>query len=226
MSHELRTPLNAIIGFTDLLLRELPGPLNPEQRTQLGLVKESGSQLLGLVNGVLDLARIEAGHGAITLGPVDLGAAVRGIVAPMGAIAEEQGVELSCACPDGPMILSDSDKLGQIVRNLVSNAVKFTDAGGSVSVSVSRSVEEAVITVADTGIGIAPEHLPRLTERFYRVDRARSRDRGGTGLGLAIVNHVAQRHEARLFIDSAPGKGSEFRLRFPSGRWREGEAVK
>lgn len=123
--------------------------------------------------------------------------------------------------PQPREILGVRTELESALGNLALNAVRYTPAPGRVVIGM-RDLEngECELFVRDTGIGIAPEHVPRLTERFYRVDRARSRDRGGTGLGLAIVNHVAQRHEARLLIDSAPGQGSEFRLRFPPGRWR------
>ena len=215
MSHELRTPLNAIIGFTDLLLRELPGPVTMEQRTQLGMVKESSIQLLALVENVLDLARIETGHGVVALVEVDLGSRIRATVASMEPIAEARGIHLRCECPEGVLVETDADKVGQIVRNLVSNAIKFTDAGGTVGIAVTRDAIETRVVVSDTGIGIAPGDQPRIFEAFQQVDSADRARPSGTGLGLAICRELCDLLGYRLTLVSTLGKGSTFTLHMP-----------
>lgn len=216
MSHELRTPLNAIIGFTDLLLRELPGPVTEEQRRQLEMVKQSSTELLGLVDNVLDLARIEAGHGAVVDTEFALAERVCGIVDSMAALAEVRGVGLSCSGDETLWVRSDADKLGQIVRNLVSNAIKFTDHGGSVDVRVAERGDDIVIEVADTGIGIPPEHHDRVFEAFAQVetgDRVRPQ---GTGLGLAISRELCALLGCQLEMDSVPEEGSTFTVVVPA----------
>lgn len=215
MSHELRTPLNSIIGFTDLLLARLPGPLTDEQVTQLGMVKESSSELLALVTDVLDLARVESGHTTVAIGRVDLGTRVSRLVHSMSALARTRGVDIECRCEQGPEVTSDPDKVSQIVRNLVANAIKFTDRGGSVTVEVGRTGAHAFVRVTDTGIGIAEEDLERIFEAFQQVesaDRARPR---GTGLGLTISRQLCDLLGCDITVASSPGEGSVFTLLVP-----------
>jgi signal transduction histidine kinase len=216
MSHELRTPLNSIIGFTDLLLRELPGPVTYEQRIQLGMVKESSAQLLGLVDDVLELARVESGHGVVTLSEVELGARICALIASMSALAEVRGVRLACDHPDDVVVMTDTDKLGQIVRNLVSNAIKFTDRDGSVTVGVAARGDAVAVAVADTGIGIAPEDQERIFEAFQQVDSTDRARPQGTGLGLAICRELSDLLGYRMTVESTPGEGSTFTLLIPS----------
>ena len=225
VSHELRTPLTIVRGYVETAL-DAPTPLPPPLAGYLEQVHAQAVRMQRLVEDLLTLAQLEG-----TQPPpakwVDVGELLETAAAQARGVAPE-GLTVEVDFPPQPgAILGVRTELESALGNLALNAVRYTPAPGRVVIG-ARAAEngEGELFVRDTGIGIAPEHLPRLTERFYRVDRARSRDRGGTGLGLAIVNHVAQRHEARLLIDSAPGKGSEFRLRFPSGRWREGEAVK
>ncbi|MDO8880489.1 MAG: ATP-binding protein [Coriobacteriia bacterium] len=215
MSHELRTPLNSIIGFTDLLLRELPGPVTYEQRIQLGMVKESSAQLLGLVDDVLELARVESGHGVVTLSEIELGARICALIASMSALAEVRGVRLACDHPDDVVVMTDTDKLGQIVRNLVSNAIKFTDREGSVTVSVVARADAVAIAVADTGIGVAPEDQERIFEAFQQVDSTDRARPQGTGLGLAICRELSELLGYRMIVESTPGEGSTFTLLIP-----------
>ena len=219
VSHELRTPLNAIIGFTALLLQELPGPVNEEQRRQLGMVSDSGQQLLSLVNDVLDLARIEAGHSPVELAAFDLGSHIRAVVAPLSTVAEGRDVRLVCACEDGPAVMGDADKLGQIVRNLVSNAIKFTGPGGLVRVGVARDEDGAVVEVVDTGIGISLADQERIFEAFVQVDSHDHFKPPGTGLGLAICRELCEMLDLGLTVTSAPGEGSTFRVRVPPDRF-------
>ncbi len=215
VSHELRTPLNAIIGFTQILLQELPGPLTEEQRTQLSMVEDSSLHLLVLVNEVLDLARIEAGHGAVTLSTFDLGTRVAGLIAPMSALAESRCVRLTCDCEFEVEVRTDADKLGHIVRNLVANGIKFTDPSGFVAVTTGGDDREAFVRVADTGIGIASEHQQRIFEPFQRVDDPDRGPREGTGLGLSLCRELAGLLGGRIELESEPGVGSTFTLRIP-----------
>jgi signal transduction histidine kinase len=219
VSHELRTPLNAIIGFTALLLQELPGPVNEEQRRQLGMVSDSGQQLLSLVNDVLDLARIEAGHSPVELAAFDLGSHIRAVVAPLSTVADGRSVRLECVCADGPALMSDADKLGQIVRNLVSNAIKFTGPGGSVRVGVARDGDGAVVEVIDTGIGISLADQERIFEAFVQVDSPDHSKPPGAGLGLAICRELCDLLGLRLTVASALGEGSTFRVHVPAGQF-------
>ena len=217
MSHELRTPLNSIIGFTDLLLREMAGPVTYEQRKQLGMVKESSAQLLGLVDDILDLARIEAGHSAVVLTPTDLCAHARAVVDSMSAIAAGKGVDLTWKCSGNVTIETDPDKLGQILRNLISNALKFTNPGGSVRVSVSADGEGHRLTVADTGIGIDPADQETIFEAFRQIQPADRAKPQGTGLGLAICRELCDLLGYRIGVESVPGDGSAFWVLIPVG---------
>jgi PAS domain S-box-containing protein len=215
MSHELRTPLNSIIGFTDVLLAGLSGPLTDEQRTQLAMVKESSTELLAMVSDVLDLARIEGGHAAVNLQTFDFGEHIGRLLDSMSALARSRGLTLTCECPPGPEVTSDPDKIGQVVRNLVANAIKFTDRGGAVTVRSPRAGGHAGGVVADTGIGIAPEDQERIFEAFQQVvskDRAKPE---GTGLGLAISRELCTLLGCDLSVVSAVGEGSVFTLRVP-----------
>jgi signal transduction histidine kinase len=217
MSHELRTPLNSIIGFTDIILSGLSGPLSEEQRTQLGMVKESSAELLSLVTDVLDLSRIEQGHSPVNIAPVDVGAHVGRLVESMRALARARGITLVWDCPSVSEVTTDPDKLGQIVRNLVANAIKFTDRGGTVTVRTTLEESCAVVTVSDTGIGIAEADLGRIFEAFQQVespDRARPQ---GTGLGLAISRQLCGLLGCDLTVQSTVGHGSTFTLRIPLG---------
>ncbi|HAL29601.1 MAG TPA: hypothetical protein DCP20_02650 [Coriobacteriia bacterium] len=213
MSHEFRTPLNSILGFTDVLLQGLPGALNQEQRRQLDFVRQSGEQLLGLVDNALDLARIESGRSGITLASVDLGTTVRKVVAPMDVIAAERFIGLDCVCDEGLRVTTDADKLGQVVRNLVTNAIKFTDPGGTVTVSVSGDSDGATVRVTDTGVGIAPEDQKRIFEPFEQVDLGGTAH--GTGLGLAICRELCHLLGYEITLESAVGQGSRFSIHVP-----------
>jgi len=225
VSHELRTPLTIVRGYVETVL-DAPTPLPSPLSGYLEQVHAQAVRMQRLVEDLLTLAQLEG-----TQPPparwVEVAELLETAATQARSVAPD-GLTVEVSPPPKPReILGVRTELESALGNLALNAVRYTPAPGRVVIGM-RDVEngECELFVRDTGIGIAPEHLPRLTERFYRVDRARSRDRGGTGLGLAIVNHVAQRHEARLLVDSTPGQGSEFRLRFPSGRWRDGEAIK
>jgi len=216
VSHELRTPLTAIKGSAETLL---DSALDSPQyaRHFVEMIERHTQRLQRLVEDLLDLARIESGEAAPQkedFSTADLSDAVFSTVSELAA---GKGVELTRELPSPPpMLRADRRQVEQAVLNLLDNAVKYTDAGGKVVFGVRQAGASVVISVSDNGPGIAAEHLPRLFERFYRVDKNRSREQGGTGLGLAIVKHVAQAHGGRVEVDSRPGQGSTFRLVLPA----------
>jgi two-component system, OmpR family, phosphate regulon sensor histidine kinase PhoR len=217
VSHELRTPLTAIHGYLETLLG---GALDePEHaRRFLEIVFRHTERLGRLLDDLRDLSDIELGRVHLQLGPVAVEDVVESVLAIMRPRAQTRGVTLTSALPsDLPDVSADHDRLEQVLINLVDNAVKYTDAGGRVTVSARRADALVEIAVADTGVGIPPADLPRITERFYRVDRARSRELGGTGLGLAIVKHLVIAHGGELTIGSEPGRGTTVRVSLPIG---------
>jgi signal transduction histidine kinase len=216
MSHELRTPLNSILGFTDVVLEGLSGPLTDEQRRHLGIVRDASVHLLGLINEVLDLSRIEAGQLRVEIGTVDLPELLRRRVQGFEAEAARKGLALS-ATIDGVVggILSDAQRVSQIVDNLLSNAVKFTEAG-SVSLAARLAGDRVEVDVRDTGPGIGPEDLPLLFKPFFTHPAgARGRAHEGVGLGLPISRHLAEALGGTIRVASTPGHGSTFTLTLP-----------
>ena len=216
VSHELRTPLTAIHGYLETLLG---GDLAEREQARrfLEIVFRHTERLGRLLDDLTDLSNIELGRVQLQLGPAAVGDVVGSVLEIMSRRAEARGVTLTAALAAGlPEVTADHDRLEQILINLVDNAVKYTEAGGRVTVS-ARTIDAALveIAVADTGVGIPPADLPRITERFYRVDRARSRELGGTGLGLAIVKHLVIAHGGELTIESEPGRGTTIRFTLP-----------
>ena len=214
VSHELRTPLTAIQGYLETLLT---GALEEQENARrfLEIVFRHTERLGRLLNDLTDLSNIELGRVSLKLAPTRLDEAVDAVLAIMGAKAKSGQVALRSQLPrDLPPVLADRDRLVQILINLVDNAVKYTPEGGRVTVRVQEPAGGWIeVDVVDTGIGIPPADLPRITERFYRVDKARSRELGGTGLGLAIVKHLVFAHGAQLRIESEPGRGTTVRVR-------------
>ncbi len=218
VSHEIRTPLTVLAGFVETL-QTLPLDEAARQHV-LALMQTQTDRMQSLVADLLTLARLEGSprpdpdrwHGlAALLGQV--------IVDARALSAGQHQINLSCA-PDVE-VAGDRNELISAAGNLVTNAVRYTPKGGRVDVRFDITASGiGMLEVADTGIGIARDHIPRLTERFYRVDGSRSRETGGTGLGLAIVKHVAQRHGGEISVESEVGKGSRFRLSLPSARVR------
>jgi len=210
VSHELRTPLSSLIGF----IETLQGPAHddaPARTRFLGIMHEQAARMARIVADLLSLSRIEMNEHSPPTGRVELAGLVGGVADALHMKAGQKGVRLDLALtPDLPAVTGDGDELAQVFQNLLDNAIKYANPGTTVRVTAQRSGQQVAITVADQGEGIAREHLPRLTERFYRVDTARSRDLGGTGLGLAIVKHIVNRHRGRLGIESTPGIGSKF----------------
>jgi two-component system phosphate regulon sensor histidine kinase PhoR len=227
VSHEIRTPLTVMSGFVETLLTlDLTAQ---EQRQYLGLMSQQAQRMQGLVEDLLTLSRLEGSPMPSVLNALPLKALVQACQQEAKGLSQTltQGAEphvIAFEVPpmfDEAVLLGESRELQSALSNLVSNAVRYTPAGGQIHVSVSKGADASLVfEVSDTGAGIAAEHLPRLTERFYRVDRSRSRESGGTGLGLAIVKHVMQRHGGILSISSEVGQGSCFKLIFPATRWR------
>jgi two-component system phosphate regulon sensor histidine kinase PhoR len=212
VSHELRTPLTAMQGYLETLLA---GALEePEHaRKFLEIVFRHTERLGRLVNDLTDLSNIELGKVALRLEPVRVDEVMDSVLAIIRPRAESGQVALAVDLPrELPAVRADRDRLAQILINLVDNAVKYTPAGGRAMVSARAAPGTVEIAVTDTGVGIPPADLPRITERFYRVDRARSRELGGTGLGLAIVKHLVIAHGGELRIESEPGRGTTVRF--------------
>jgi len=218
MSHELRTPLNAVIGFTGTLLMELPGPLTQEQERQLQIVQSSARHLLSLINDILDLAKIESGKADLHVEPIALAPIVSEVATTLRPLAEEKGLELTVALPPGDVdVRSDGRAIRQILINLTSNAVKYTERG-SVRIELARDgASGAAVRVVDTGVGIRSEDLPRLFAAFEQLDTTNTRRVEGAGLGLHLSRRLADLLGASIRIQSERGTGSTFTLVLPAG---------
>lgn len=216
MSHELRTPLNAIAGYVDLILAGVHGPVADAQREALERVKRSQRALLGLINDVLNFARLDAGHVELDISDVpvrDILADVEPLVVPQ---LEEKGLEYGFSCENGALVRADQDKTQQILLNLISNAIKFTDRGGSVTVHCEGDAKTVQFAVTDTGAGIAPEKQNAIFEPFVQLDRTLKSGHQGIGLGLAISRDLALQMNGKLSVESEVGKGCRFVLTLPA----------
>ena len=221
VSHELRTPLASLIGFIETLTRL--GGDDPATRTRfLGIMREQALRMSRLIDDLLSLSRIELHAHVAPTTPIDLAPLASHIVDSLQPLALDRGVEIVLEQAASPCtVLGDRDELLRLLENLIENAVKYGERGKRVEVTLGRipagggGAAQVELRVRDYGPGIAPEHLPRLTERFYRVDIAESRAKGGTGLGLAIVKHIVARHRGRLAIESELGQGASFRVLLP-----------
>ena len=215
LSHELRTPLNAIIGFSDLLLQGLAGPLVDEQMNQIEIINRSGRTLLSLISDLLDISRIEAGKLVLEMQPVSLPQVVeqQWQSVEIQAHAKRLSIELRPG-PADAMVQADPQRLRQIVGNLLSNAIKYTDQG-TVSVECTVGESNATVWVRDTGIGIPDDHRTLLFQPFHRATCARSRTREGTGLGLAICDRLLREMGGEIGYESALGAGSLFWFTLP-----------
>lgn len=216
VSHEMRTPLTVMMGFLETVQTLDLDPAKKEEYLDLMMVQ--GKRMKSLVEDLLTLANLEANAQPAIQSNVSMQAILAMLKNEADALSGNKHV-ISIENHLQNALLGDERELISAFSNLVSNAVRYTPEGGNIKV-IWRDTDDggAEFVVHDSGPGIAPEHLPRLTERFYRVDRSRSRETGGTGLGLAIVKHVATRHQAQLLIESTPGEGSIFKIRFPSDR--------
>jgi len=214
VSHELRTPLTSILAFVETLE---DGAINDEENNQrfLGVIRKNAQRMHHLIDDILELSFIESG--GITLNPklVNLYALTEEVFTNLSGKAKEFCIKLKNEVPKKTFVFADSVRLDQMLTNLVDNAVKFNTKMGSVIVGFAQKDEKNIISVTDTGEGISAEHLQRIFERFYRTDRARSREIGGTGLGLAIVKHLARLHGGEVSVNSALRKGSTFSIELP-----------
>lgn len=222
MSHELRTPLNAVIGFSEILKSQALGPLgNPRYAEYATDIHDSGSHLLSLINDVLDFSKAEAGRLDLREEPLDLGEVLGDCLRLVAPGAREAGIALTSTLPDAvPAVVGDARRLKQIALNLLSNALKFTPAGGTVRVSMSVDAGGAAFSVADTGIGMTAVQIPIALEPFGQVDSSFSRRHEGTGLGLPLCRRFAEAHGGSLTIESALGEGTVVTVQLPAERVR------
>lgn len=217
VSHELKTPITSVKGAAETL-RELADDLSPDARRFVEMLVRQADRLHAIVEDLLTLSRIEQAEeaGVIPLEPRAVQEVIDAAVKDCARRAEQRGVRVERACPSELTVHANASLLEQAVVNLVDNAIKYSEPGQVVRVEAQQEGAEVVIRVVDQGCGIPREHLPRLFERFYRVDKARSRKLGGTGLGLAIVKHIAQAHGGTVSVESEPGKGSTFTIHLPA----------
>jgi PAS domain S-box-containing protein len=220
MSHELRTPLNSVIGFADMLRTQMLGPVGNRKYIEYAAdIIASGTHLLEVINDILDLSKIEAGELTIDDNVIDLGSLVDNCVRMIRPRAARARIRLAVDVPNAPIALrADSLRIKQILLNLLSNAVKFTPADGTVAVRAGLEDGAVVLAVHDTGIGIAPEDIPRILEPFAQVESSLTRGHEGTGLGLTLVKRLTEKHGGTLAITSAPGEGTTVTVRFPLER--------
>lgn len=219
VSHELRTPLNSIIGFAKLLLKQKIGPLNPVQQTDVSLIYDSAQHLLGLVNDILDLSKIEAGKIRLDLDWVSVEEIVVGVMASTYILIEGKPIELREEIePNLPKVYVDRSRIRQIVINILSNAAKFTDAG-CITMRIRQITKNdqhfVCFSVKDTGIGIAPEDMDKVFEAFRQIDSSIARRAEGTGLGMPISYRLVTLHGGELWVESQVGQGSIFSFTIP-----------
>ncbi|MBI4591265.1 MAG: GAF domain-containing protein [Candidatus Rokubacteria bacterium] len=215
MSHELRTPLNAILGYTELILDSIYGEVPEKIRGTMERVDKSGRHLLGLINDVLDLSKIEAGQLTLALNDYSMKEVVQTVFTAMESLAAEKKLALKVeAPPDLPPAKGDERRISQVLLNLVGNAVKFTDAG-EVRVEANAREGAFVVSVSDTGPGISEADQEKIFEEFQQADSSSTRKKGGTGLGLSIAKRIIELHGGRIWVESNPGKGSTFSFTLP-----------
>lgn len=214
VSHELRTPLTSIQGYVETLIED-PKPRPESTREFLGIIQKNASRMSRLTEDLLALAGVESPNYKLAAQPTRALALVQDAVESLGGIVVDSGIELESAGAPEALVMADPDTMNQVFGNLIENAVKYGSPGKRIEVG-ARSVAEGVeFWVRDFGPGIASEHLERIFERFYRVDKARSRESGGTGLGLAIVKHIVQVHGGRIWVESELGAGAAFHFTLP-----------
>ncbi len=246
MSHELRTPLNAIIGYSEMLLSQVYGELNPKQVDRLSRVYTGGKHLLNLINDVLDLSRIETGQMNLVLAPLSIAEVIYDVITDMTARAQAKGLAIRVEMPpELPQVRADAMRIHQILTNLVDNAIKFTDSG-SITVRARRVASQGeqfttpemaapsvalpdgewlAISVADTGIGISPADQQLIFDAFRQVDSSSVRKYEGTGLGLTIAQHLVRMHQGLIWVESSPGAGSTFTILLPLSEQTEAMTI-
>jgi len=215
VSHELRTPLTAILAFVETLES---GAIEDREASArfLPIIGKSAARMKELIDDILELSAIEAGNVPVKIEPMRLHPVVNDVISSLTAKASANGIVVTNNVAHGAMVYADRRRLEQMLINLVENAIKFNRRNGTVIINHSSDLKNHRITVEDTGEGIPAQHLERLFERFYRVDRARSREMGGTGLGLAIVKHLALAHDGEVTVTSELGKGTKFTIELPA----------
>jgi signal transduction histidine kinase len=215
MSHELRTPLNSIIGFADVLLEGLDGELNERMEEDVRLIRDSGAHLRSLIGDILDMTKIEAGRMELRYEQIDMRQIANEIMATANPLAQEKGIDLYLnIAPDVVEVEADRTRLRQVLWNIVGNAIKFTEEG-YVTLSMKMKDEDLLVSIRDTGVGIAPENLPVVFEQFRQVDGSLNRSIGGTGLGMPISKNLVELHGGRIWVESVLGQGSTFWFSLP-----------
>ena len=226
MSHEIRTPLNSVLALTQLLREGVAGPLTVDQRKYLQVIERNGHGLLHLINDVLDLSRIEAGHLEMDTEDLDLAPHVELVVEALAPLAAGKNLDLIVNLPpELPAARGDPDRFRQILTNLIGNAIKFTESGGQVMIGAEAHPETIVVVVTDTGVGIPDRHRDKIFQEFYQVDQTLVRRQGGTGLGLAIARRLARLMGGDITVESVVSRGSRFSISLPraSGARTRGE---
>jgi two-component system phosphate regulon sensor histidine kinase PhoR len=215
VSHELRTPISSIKGYSETLL---DGAIDDRENTRdfVKIIYEDSNRLANLIDDLLDLSRIESGKMKMSFEPLDLKPVLARALGVLSKTIKDKKIKLNSDVPETlPKALADEKRLAQVFLNLLDNAVKYTPDGGSVNIGISQTDDHLRIDISDTGIGIPENDMPRVFERFYRVDKARSREMGGTGLGLSIVKHIVLSHNGQVWAESEPGRGSKFTFTVP-----------
>ncbi|MCH9683587.1 MAG: HAMP domain-containing histidine kinase [Deltaproteobacteria bacterium] len=232
VSHELRTPLTSVIGFSEMLLEGLAGPINEEQREYVQTIFDRGEELLSLITHLLEMSQLEGGAIRLHLEAHPVQGLLTRAVGAVRLSAEQGGLTMVCDPPVDPVVVADADKIQRVLVNLLGNAIKFTGQGGTVSVEVCHAPirrpfdEETLfgeedpdavrVTVRDTGMGIVPDQLGRIFEAFYQVDAGPTRAHGGAGLGLSIVQNIVAAHGGEVWAESEPGKGTAVHFTLPA----------
>ncbi|HBE89069.1 MAG TPA: hypothetical protein DDW67_08030 [Elusimicrobia bacterium] len=224
ITHDLRNPMGAVKGFVEFMLKEIPGPITDGQRKMLISIDRAAFRLLGMINNILDAAKMEAGKMEISLSPVNMGEAAKRVVELMESLGQRKRIKFAVEAPNDLVVSADPGLMERIFTNLVGNAIKFTPEDGSITLRVSSDGATVRGEVEDTGDGIPPEYLSRVFEKFEQVKGQKA---GGTGLGLTICKNVASAHLGKIWAESEPGKGAKFIFTFPADlRKDESGAVK
>lgn len=227
MSHELRTPLTSVIGYAEMMVEGLAGPISPEQKDYLGTILSKADQLLGMITSVLDVASVETGVPALERATLSLTDIVASEVAIFTAAARKRDIAIQLETRGDTIVVGDRKKIRQVVSNLLSNAVKFTPDNGRVGVCVrpgplsprdDDEMRAVQLVVSDSGIGIQRDQVAKIFEPFFQVDSSSTRAFGGTGLGLTLAKAYVEAHGGRIWVDTSPGQGSTFVATFPIGR--------
>jgi PAS domain S-box-containing protein len=214
ISHDLRTPLTSIVGYTEFLEDGIGGPITPQQREFVVQIEKSAKRLEHLVDNLLDFARLEAGTLKLKPAPADLGAHIREVLESLRPQAQQAELTLAAELPEDPLVVTmDAQRIERVLNNMLANALKFTPAGGCIAVRACLMVDHVRCEVADTGMGIAPEDVPKLFRRFGQLDAGAHK--GGTGLGLSISKAIVEAHGGQIGVESEPGQGSTFWFTLP-----------